>query len=1656
MNAKNIPARRHIPIFLFTVLCCLLSPLVAPAATMNDYCVRPPFISAPVPPMVMFDVGRDHKLYFAAYNDGVDLNSDGKIDITYDHSIEYYGYFNPYKCYTHTGGSTSNDYFTPVATNTDRFCSAGQWGGSILNWLTMSRMDIVRKVMYGGQRSQESPKVLLNRAYIPQDAHSWGKEYTGKLCSNGTTYNKMCGTDSDCDTGYTCQDKSVNLVGIAAPTPGTPCAVAPGYATKSSDAGYHRMLVVEYPNTQGNNDTDHDTLLAGFDTTQFYSGFTPTFVTDFSNTILDPTQDHGDNYAQMVVAEFSTGGKCSNNCTDKNQGGDWQFAIDGDDGVELEIRKTSDGNILPAKDGSSQLGWYGGTVGHAASGGQTHSNTWTLANSTKYLVIVRHMEASGQDGVRLWYKTPVSSGWHIFGESGIMDVFAPNIITSGASVNTCSLRNTDFLDTGMPSTATALTGQGYHLFCNTTLASGVPTSAAATQTTLLRMIKNSTHRIWQWSLKERPVCDDLFEDDSSAATNRTDYTVKVEVCKPGIGTLSEKNLFERCRNYGGTYDAASGTYSGGTWMPIGLFQKYGEYNPNDPSGITRVCSKTMGKACSTDNDCDTGEGLCFDNSQMYFGAMTTTYTNNLSGGVLRKNPGPVSDEVNMNNGTQQTSENTRGNLIHSMDRMVVIDYDYGSHSYSNCGWIGDRPINEGECRMWGNPIAELMYESIRFFAGKGAPTEDFTYSSSADSGVNLSKPDWGYTNGSITYQPFDIYPSCAQPFILLLSDVNTSYDGDQIPGSSYAKPDGTFFTEDNLNPHLQLGDIQTNGKSLLNSLMDTISATEAIGGHSWFVGESGGATDFICSPKSAVNLQSLRGTCPEEPTKKGSYYAAAIAYYGKTQFGPITGHSPVSTFVVAMSSPYTDIKIRAGSNLVGIVPVGKSVSGTYIDKCLGYGGCTFTTDSSGNFKFSNCPSTSYCPTNGLVGLFINDVKYNASNEIIYMKFRQNFEDMEQGADYDMDAIGTYEVCTQAAATAGYGSCANFTLGANDLEVYLTSSYASGSVDQVLGYIISGTTADGTYLVVRDKDVGSGSLIAGLPLESKITFTSSGTSSANFLKNPLWYAAKWGGFTGSGVPDTPSKWDKDNDGNPDNYFPVSNPLQLDQQLDKALNEILARVASGTAASILNNSEGTGANLLQAVFYPKKQFDESTEASWIGEMQNLWYYVDPRLNNSSIREDTNQDNILNLKQDYISKFYFDAGQSKTLVQRFADNNGDGIADSSTPVDTISPDDVNSLWKAGRLLWQRNLTTSPRTIYTHTGNSSFDDGTTGLATFTSSSAGLTGDTTFRGYLQVADATEAAKLMNYVNGTDQAGYRPRKVTISGCGLTDLAPADSCTREWRLGDIVSSTPKLVSTVKLNTYDLAAPYGYSDTSYSSFTQTPTYLHRGMVLVGGNDGMMHAFNLGVLKERTERYNKAEMDNASGSLAGPGDQLGKEMWSFIPKNALPYLRYLTCVQGGGDSTYCGNTDYGHIFLVDRSPTVADASIVTPTVTTSCTDVTDYSTCDRLPDGSTWTTVVIGGMGFGASNRLSTDTCVTGANGTCIKTPIATYGLSSYFALDVKDPANPKYMWEFNGDPANNNFLRFHNHGTSHCQGKFSRWRDQKWQMVCGVCFRPYRTH
>lgn len=440
---------------------------------------------------------------------------------------------------------------------------------------------------------------------------------------------------------------------------------------------------------------------------------------------------------------------------------------------------------------------------------------------------------------------------------------------------------------------------------------------------------------------------------------------------------------------------------------------------------------------------------------------------------------------------------------------------------------------------------------------------------------------------------------------------------------------------------------------------------------------------------------------------------------------------------------------------------------------------------------------------------------------------------------------------------------------------------------------------------------------------------------------------------------------------------ADPIAFRTALQTALQQIAAGAASGTAASILSNSEGSGANILQAVFYPTKLFanDPSTgkvtQANWIGEMQNLWYYVDPYINNSTIREETDGKDAygnfnLNLINDYIANFFFDTSSDKTMVQLYQDSNGDGIPDTAVGA-PIDPDYVKSLWRAGKGLWQRNLTTSPRNIKTTTDGTSFTDFSTANAA------------TLAPYLNTT-ATVAPNLINWVIGTDQTGYRNRTVAIN-----DPVTNVPSSGVWRLGDIISSTPRIQSSVRLNTYNLVPPGGYNDNTYQDYVSSTAYQSRGMVYVGGNDGLFHAFNFGSLSVLASGNNKATLS---------GTDLGKEQWAFIPKNALPYLQYMA------------DPLYNHLYSVDGRTTLLDASVGN--------DGSGGNYWDQVKTKSTWRTIVLGGMGLGGASRNTDSNCDNTAAGTCVKTPIEDVGYSSYFALDVTNPGNPTLLWEFS-DPS-----------------------------------------
>jgi type IV pilus assembly protein PilY1 len=134
-------------------------------------------------PMVVLNMSKDHQLFYRAYNEYTDIDFDGIPDTTYNHAINYYGYFDYSKCYEYNGGK-----YIPKANTANKYC-AGQWSGNFLNWSTMARVDVVRKVLYGGYRSTDTTAAtVLERAYLPTDAHSFAKYYNGADLPQLTPY----------------------------------------------------------------------------------------------------------------------------------------------------------------------------------------------------------------------------------------------------------------------------------------------------------------------------------------------------------------------------------------------------------------------------------------------------------------------------------------------------------------------------------------------------------------------------------------------------------------------------------------------------------------------------------------------------------------------------------------------------------------------------------------------------------------------------------------------------------------------------------------------------------------------------------------------------------------------------------------------------------------------------------------------------------------------------------------------------------------------------------------------------------------------------------------------------------------------------------------------------------------------------------------------------------------------------------------------------------------------------------------------------------------------------------------------------------------------------------------------------------------------------
>jgi type IV pilus assembly protein PilY1 len=697
-----------------------------------------------------------------------------------------------------------------------------------------------------------------------------------------------------------------------------------------------------------------------------------------------------------------------------------------------------------------------------------------------------------------------------------------------------------------------------HFFGNFTPNAGINCATLTTCTSLpprLSIVTNSHRRVWEWASKERPVLNNNYLDNSvvvgtnvptaALPTTRQDLTVRVRVCT---------NAF----NDGCTQ------YPNNRYKPTGTLHQYA----------------------------DTAQ----------FGLITGSYDNHMSGGRLRKVMSSFQNEFSTVTGVFTAN----ATIVQTINALSIRGFNQGNTSNAyNGSVVGNAVATQGQFPDWGNPFGEIFYEAVRYLAGKGAATGAYTAAGNTiDAQVGLPQPNWDNP-----YSPTSTAkaPSCARGNILAISDTNISFDSDQLPGVN-ASFGGAFTTD------LTGINILGGGGTTLNvsSVADFITANEPgiIGPR--FIGQVGGVTDSAATAKNVTSLGNIRGLAPEEPTKRGSYYLPSVAHFAKvTDLQPAlsrTQNRGIDSFFVALASPLLRIEAKLPNNkIINVLPFAKSVGGA--------------------FGISNTKTT-YQPTNQIVDFYVESVANSgpqdanpAINGGRYQAiFRINFEDVEQGNDHDMDAIVEYVVRANAD---------------NTLTIQVRPLYEAGSVRHRMGYIISGTTADGTYLVVQDEadstpyflNVPAGRAVGYcdvnvMPADcnrlpfiganattvpntsfSTITFTanaSSGTSTASYLRDPMWYAAKWAGFVESdsfganGKPDQTSEWDNEaglSDGNPDSYFLVQNPTRLKEGLKKAFDKIIETFSSASNLATNSGKIDTNTLLYRSTF---------VSGAWSGEL------------------------------------------------------------------------------------------------------------------------------------------------------------------------------------------------------------------------------------------------------------------------------------------------------------------------------------------------------------------------------------------------------------------------------------------------------------------------
>ena len=612
---------------------------------------------------------------------------------------------------------------------------------------------------------------------------------------------------------------------------------------------------------------------------------------------------------------------------------------------------------------------------------------------------------------------------------------------------------------------------------------------------------------------------------------------------------------EKCKDYNPDKSSTATP----KWKPIGLLQTFAE---SDKPGI--------------------------DPARAEFGLMMGSYDYNLMGGVLRKNIGQINDEIETT-GVFKTMAAGAGGIIKSLNEVTLYDYDLAGGNYGASCPSSRRFSNKltnGDCPSWGNPVSELVLESMRYYAKKYVLPTTTTKDSAAGLTTTTvldpvtSDPAIGSTTRSALYGR----GICRPLNMLAITSGSSSFDDDGLGGFS------------DINP----------GSSTVAGLTRTIGDKEGITGTKRLIGEIGSTADLLCTAKEITGLELAKGICADGPNFRGTYLGAGVAYHANTN---------------KIRTDITSVPADLPNNALRVRSYGVSMSGGVATIAV-----PLTDGSDGKFVYLTPASLDTVSGDALPGNMV-DFKILSRNPdgksgtaLVLWQHSMLGEDQDQDmlgeirwAAVDSGSGPRITVSTQAiesdtGSTAAY-SFGYTIVGSKNLDdsasdgVHFHSGInlaptteSSGSVSLSAGTVQGSNATDETSGICAPSGGSSGrlcSVVNGKTTrgETYKTYKMVGNTDA-LIKEPLWYIAKYGGFkydtskaaysdpyptaTNRQAWDTKRSDDKAcgggtgvscSDDVPDNYFVARSPEKLETSLTAILEDITN--SSNTAPAIASS-------------------------------------------------------------------------------------------------------------------------------------------------------------------------------------------------------------------------------------------------------------------------------------------------------------------------------------------------------------------------------------------------------------------------------------------------------------------------------------------------------